>query len=83
MAGNLDYCLTFDEMEGAVSRLAHGAHAAGTAWREHRVRLPAVVRQRGPRQRSCDRGCSGYTMDNAVFLRLMTQNALESGPPLG
>jgi len=25
----------------------------------------------------------GYTTDNAVFLRLMAQNALESGPPLG
>ena len=82
MAGNLDYCLTFDEWKerflGWLTAPTPPALLGANIVFDFRPLFGNAALASELRS-----WLFGYTMDNAVFLRLMTQNALESGPPLG
>ena len=82
MAGNHDYCLTQDEWKerflGWLTAPTPQALLGANIVFDFRPLYGNAALAGEMRD-----WLFGYTMDNAVFLRLMVQNALESGPPLG
>jgi len=82
MAGNLDYCLTLDEWKerflGWLTAPTPQALLGANIVFDFRPLFGHAALAGELRS-----WLFGYTTDNGVFLRLMTQNALESGPPLG
>jgi CheY-like chemotaxis protein len=69
-------------MEGEVPGVDTRADAAGAPEREHRLRFPAAVRRHDARD-ALRAWLLGYTQANLPFLRLMVQNALDVGSPVG
>lgn len=82
MAGNRDYCLTLDEWKerflGWLTAPTPQALLGANIVFDFRPLFGNAALASELRS-----WLFGYTTDNAMFLRLMTQNALESGPPLG
>lgn len=82
MAGNADYCMTLDEWKarflGWLTAPTPQALLGANIVFDFRPLFGNATLASDLRA-----WLYGYTTDNAVFLRLMTQNALESGAPLG
>ena len=64
MAGNPDYCLTVDEWKERFLGWLTAPTPQALLRREHRVRLPAAVRQRSACRFELRSWLFGYTMDN-------------------
>ncbi|HEX6138088.1 MAG TPA: DUF294 nucleotidyltransferase-like domain-containing protein [Casimicrobiaceae bacterium] len=82
MARNPEYCLTLaewkDRFMGWLTAPTPQALLGANIVFDFRPLFGAA-----PLAEELQRWLFGYTRENQAFLRLMTQNALESGPPLG